>query len=144
MRTGMFRAAILAAGVVILGGCIAAPLTRTGNQGGSNPLQAVNKVLANRLGELNPDDVQVLSDLVFELAGIDLPPVDDELAAAVISFLRANRVETLEDLRALIRLAEQDPAAIVIPDDVRRVVEALIADLGIYEQVAREAERAER
>jgi hypothetical protein len=123
--------ALLTVTALALTGCLGMS-GRTGNQGGSNILQATAKLAADNLSGLNPDDIQVLADLAMDFANIDIPEVTDEQAAAVVSFLEANNVTTIASLQALIQQAEEDPESIVIPDDVRAVIEAITADPSAY------------
>jgi hypothetical protein len=118
--------------IVLLSGCMAMPTSRTSNQGGSNLIQATTKIAQDNVGTLNADDVQVLADLVTDLVGIDIPEVTDEQAAAVISFISANHLSTIANVEDLIRTAQEDPDAVVIPDDVRAVLEAIAADPSVY------------
>jgi hypothetical protein len=105
---------------------------RTCNQGCSNPVQAATKLAGSNLAALNPDDVQVLADLATQISGAPFPAVTDDQAAAVISFLKANNVNTVEDLQALIEQAQANPDILVIPDDVWAVLEAIAANPDAY------------
>ncbi len=116
----------------LLTGCFSMPWDRLGNQGGSNIVSALGKLVDDNLGGLNPDDVQVLTDLAIEYSGVNIPSVTDEQAAAVVSFLQANGITTIASLEDLIRRAEQDPDSVIIPDDVRQVLEAIAADPSAY------------
>jgi len=127
----MFGAAML----LSLGGC-PMPWDRTGNQGGSTPLQATTKVLSNNLGALNPDDVQVLADLATQFTGADIPPVTDDQAAAAVTFMQANDIDTFEDIEQTIRDAEEDPDSIVIPDEVLEVLQTIIQNPEAYQNAA--------
>jgi hypothetical protein len=111
------------------------PWSRTGNQGGSNLLQAVGKLLSNRLGTLNPDDIQVLADAAVQIGGVNIPPVTDEQAAAVVSFINANQITTVESLEEMVHRGEQDIDSIVIPDDVREVLEAIAGNIEQYQEL---------
>lgn len=108
------------------------PAGRTCDQGCSNPLQAAGKIVADDLGGLNPDDVQVLTDIAIQVTGIQIPAVTNEQAAAVVSFLSANGITTIESLQAKIEEARANPDVIVIPDDVRAVLEAIAANPEAY------------
>jgi K+-transporting ATPase c subunit len=125
---------------LVLCGCGLLSGGRTCDQGCSNPLQATAKILSNRLDRLNPDDVQVLADLVIQAAGAQIPAVTNEQAAAVISFLRANNITTIEQLQELIDEAEQNPSVLVIPDDVLAVLQAIAANQDLYVQAAQQQE----
>jgi hypothetical protein len=122
----------LAALVLALTGCMSTPDSRTTNQGGSTVIQAVSKVAGDNLGAMNPDDVQVLTDLAIQLSGAPFPAVTDEQAAAVTSFMAANGITDRASIEALIELAKADPTAVVIPPDVQAVLEQLAADPDAY------------
>ncbi len=123
--------------VVLLCGC-GLPLGRTCDQGCSNAVQAGAKLAGNNLGSLNPDDVQVLADLATQVAGVSIPTVTNEQAAAVVSFIKANGITTIASLQALIAQAEADPNSVVIPDEVRAVIEAIAANPDAYVTAAEE------
>jgi hypothetical protein len=84
------------------------------------------------VGGLNPDDVQVLTDLAMQVSGVAFPEVTNEQAAAVVSFLQANGITTLQSLQAKIAQAEADPSSIVIPDDVLAVLQQIAANPDAY------------
>jgi hypothetical protein len=121
--------AVVVTSLLSLGGC---PGARTCNQGCSNVAQAANKVMSDEIGDLNPDDVQILTDLAIAYAGVTFPPVTDDQAHAVVTFLSDNNVQTIADAQALIQQAEDDPDSIVISDEVRVVIEQIIADPSAY------------
>ena len=106
--------------------------SRTCDQGCSSTAQAVGKIVSNNLGGLNADDVQILADLALEVTGVQIPEVTNEQGAAVVSFLRANGITSLETLGAKIAEAEADPGAVVIPADVLSVLEAIAANPEAY------------
>ncbi len=118
-----------------LTGCFSMPWTRTGNQGGGTIVTATAKLASGQLGALTPDEIQILTDAAIRLSGVNVPPVTDEQAAAVVKFLSDNNVETLDDLKALIEQAEQDPTSIVISDEVREVIEQIIANADQYQEL---------
>jgi hypothetical protein len=106
--------------------------SRTCDQGCSTTAQAIGKILADNIGGLNPDDVQILADLAVQISGVDIPAVTNAQAAAVIEFLRANGITTLESLQAKIDEAEMNPGALVIPPDVLSILQALAANPEAY------------
>ncbi len=117
--------------LLALGGC-PLPGGRTCNQGCSNVPQAISKITSDRLGDLNPDDIQILADLAVQYADVNLPPVTDEQAAAAVTFLADNGVSTLAELQALIRQAEADPNSVVISPDVQAVIDQIVANPDAY------------
>lgn len=113
-------------------GCFSLPWERTGNQGGSSPAQAIAKILSNNIGGLNPDDIQVLADLATQFSGADLPQVTDEQGQAVVDFIAANGITTLQSIQTLIARARENPDSVVIPDSVREVIEAILSNPDAY------------
>lgn len=104
--------------VVWLGGC---PTTGDGgrlcNQPGpicSNIITAGGKVLANNLGALTPDDIQVLSDKAIEVSGANVAQLTDEQAEAVVNVMDANGIDTIEDLQNVIIQAQANPGSVNI------------------------------
>lgn len=121
-----------AVGLLACGCSLSLPGSRTCDQGCSDPVQATSKILGNDVGGLNPDDVQVLTDLAMQVSGVAFPEVTNEQAAAVVSFLQANGITTLQSLQAKIAQAEADPSSIVIPDDVLAVLQQIAANPDAY------------
>lgn len=132
MLIGATTLAVLA---LNLGGCPSLQTQQVGEvfQGGSSPVQATAKFAQGKLGELNPDDVQLLPQIAEDLSqtfpqieDFTLPEVTDDQAQAVVDFFDANNVETFEDLEAVIHQAEEDPTSIVIPESAIAVLEELV------------------
>ncbi|MBK9119912.1 MAG: hypothetical protein IPM18_09985 [Phycisphaerales bacterium] len=115
----------------LVGGCPFGD-PRLNNQGGTNLLQAAGKIAGDRLHTLNPDDIQILTDLALQVTEANFPPATDEQAQAVVDFIKANGITTVASLQDLIARAEQDPDSIVIPDSVREVLDAIADNPGIY------------
>lgn len=90
-------------------GCVGDP--RTSNQGGGNLLTAVSKLMDGQLQKLTPDEWQILGDNLPTLAaeyGIDpgdiqIPSLTDEQAAAIVDFLIAHNLNTLEEVAMAIQ-----------------------------------------
>ncbi len=101
--------------LLVLAGCFALPWTRTGNQGGSTPISLLAKLASGNIGGLNADDIQVMTDVVRDVANAPFAEVSDDLAAAIVETIAANGIRTLDDLQAL---DGKDPNDIVIPDSV--------------------------
>jgi len=90
------------------------------------------KLATGNLGALNPDDIQVLTDIVIEIAEVDLTPVSDDLAAAFVATLRANQINSFDDLSEVAQRAAEDPSTLVIPPEVfesRDDLERLLTEL---------------
>jgi K+-transporting ATPase c subunit len=94
-------------------------------QGGSNPVQAAGKIASDRLDTMNPDDVQVLAELVASQTGEDIPEVTDAQAAAVVQFISDNSIVSMDDLQSTIEQAAENPDSVVISEEVQAVLEAL-------------------
>ena len=102
---------------------------RTSNQGGGSLISAGLKIAQDQIGDLNPDEWQILADNAPTIAaqvGVNLgqlgqlPSLTDDQAAAIVQFLDDNNVRTQEDLE---RLAQQiDAGQVVVPQ--------ILVDLG--------------
>lgn len=115
----------------ILTGCIFPTDPRTSNQGGGNILTATGKIASGQLSSLTPDEIQILADTAAQ-ANPQIPDIQltDEQAQAASDFLKANNVNTVEDVQNLIEQAQQDPNSIVIPDSVTALFDAGAFDTG--------------
>ena len=94
---------------------------RTGNQFGGDLRSAYEKVVADRLDELTPDEVQIYGDEAQEVgdSSEDLEFTDTE-AQAIVSFFQDNGISTQDELSTFL----DDPAQVAgIPGAVP--VEAL-------------------
>ncbi len=109
----------------ILAGCLFPLDPRTSNQGGGNILTATSKIASGQLASLTPDEIQILADTVAQ-ANPQIPDIQltDEQAQAASDFLKANNVNTVEDVQRLVEQAQQDPNSIVIPDSVTTLFDA--------------------
>ena len=107
-----------------IGGCPLSP-SRTNNQGGGNILSATVKVVGGQLTGLTPDEVQIVADTVKNVTGnTEIPEITDEQAQAAVDFLRANNLNSIEDLSSFIEQAANDPDSVVIPPSVIILLEA--------------------
>ena len=118
-------------GLSLLSGCIFPTDPRTSNQGGGNILTATGKIASGQLASLTPDEIQILADTAAQ-ANPQIPDIQltDEQAQAASDFLKANNVNTVEDIQQLIEQAQQDPNSIVIPDSVLSLINAGAFDTG--------------
>ncbi len=128
--------AICVCGVVMLTlcGCGPMPWTRTGNQGGSTIVTLAPKVIGIAQGTtsfqaMNPDDIQLMTDIAGGLADVDIPQVSDDLAQATVDLGAANDVDDFADLAALAAQVAANPSSIVIPDTLTDEVLAEVATL---------------
>ncbi len=107
-RNGIY---VLAAAILITTtGCPALVASRTSNQGGGNILTVGAKLGSDSIGTLNPDEWQILTDNAATIAqqyganlgGIgSIPSLTDAEAAAVVTLLDENGVNTFNDLQLL-------------------------------------------
>jgi hypothetical protein len=113
---------------VVVGGCaIGTGDPRTSNQGGGNLLSAGIKVTSYQLSALTPDELQILADQVAP-TDPNVPQLTDEQADAIVQILRANNINSLDDLNALIAQAQTDPSVVVLPEGLS--IEVLAALFG--------------
>lgn len=99
-------------------GCAAGP-------GGGNLISAAAKIAFGRVSTLTPNEVQVLVEAVNQNNPEHVAvAVDDAQAAAAVSFLKANDVNTIQDLQNLIDAVQNDPNSVVIPDAVLALIAA--------------------
>ncbi|MEW6198323.1 MAG: hypothetical protein AB1601_06615 [Planctomycetota bacterium] len=117
---------------LLLTGCFSMPWTRTGNQGGGTLLTATTKLANDDLGGVTPDEIQLLTDVAIQITGVQVPPVTDEQAAAVVTFLADNNITTVASLQDFVRRAEEDPSSVVISDEVLAALRSIIDNLDQY------------
>lgn len=117
---------------LLLTGCFSMPWTRTGNQGGGTLLTATTKLANDDLGGLTADEIQLLTDAAIQITGVQVPPVTDEQAAAVVTFLADNSIATVASLQDFVRRAEEDPSSVVISDEVLAALRSIIDNLDQY------------
>lgn len=115
----------------VLAGCFIPLDPRTSNQGGGNILTATGKIASGQLGSLTPDEIQILADTAAQ-ANPQIPDIQltDEQAQAASDFLKANNINTVEDIQNLVEQAQQDPNSVVIPDSVMSLINAGAFDTG--------------
>ncbi len=140
-----------AVGLLLLTGCFQSQSDIIGEeyQGGSNPISLglkLSNIAAGsaELTTLNPDDLQLMSDLAADFTGQPIPTVSDELAAAAVELIAANNIRTFDDLANIQDMNVND---IVIPEGVAETVISEVQDLfgdinndDFIDQVAREAQ----
>ena len=122
--------------MLTLCGCGPLPWSRTGNQGGSTITTLAPKVIGiaqntTSFQALNPDDFQLMTDLVGQYTGGNIPAVSDDLAQATVDLIAANGVDDFDDLAELARQLADDPDSLVIPDTVTDEVLAEFANLAL-------------
>lgn len=112
-------------GLGLLTGCFFPAAVGEEFQGGSSVTQAGTKFLNDRWDTMNPDDIQMLPIIAEQFGftdGADLPDITDDQAQAIVDFIEANGIVTLEDLQQVVEQAADDPTSVVIPDSVRDVL----------------------
>jgi hypothetical protein len=108
-----------------LTGC---PETRTSNQGGGSIVSAASKLAGGNVGDMTADEWQIAADnlpMLAEFSGIDvssaqIPQITDEQAQAIVDFLAAYNIRTLEDLYAL------DFEEVEIPEVLQSLVDLFV------------------
>ncbi len=119
----MSRLTVLVTGVLgmglLTGGC---PLSRTSDGGGGNLLTFVGKVAGENITSITQDEVQVATDFVIDQTDAPIDPLTNEQADAVVDFIDANNLKSVDDIQRLI----DNPDDIVIPPSVQDTLEALI------------------
>ena len=101
------------------------PSPRTSNQGGGTIVSTASKLAERNIGDLTPDEWQIatdnlptLADLAgIDITGIEIPPITDEQAQAIVDFLIANNIHTIDDLLAL------DLNTVEIPEELQSLVD---------------------
>ncbi len=113
---------LAASALTVAGGC---PFnTRLTNQGGGTIFSAVGKIADQRLSALTPDEVQILTDTVSELAPQVSIFVEDEQAQAAVDFLDANSLNTVDDLAEFAEDAANNPDEVVIPESLQQLIDS--------------------
>jgi len=108
--------AVACAGLALLAGCVSVSSERTSNQGGGSMLTAGAKVANNQLADLTADEIQLLADMISELAEeVDIFLTDED-AAVIRDFLMQNNLNSIEDIQNLIAEAQaaDDPLSVVV------------------------------
>ena len=125
---------VLSAVVLTVGvGC---PDARTSNQGGGSLLTVMTTLLSNPeclpIGELNPDELQILMDNLQMLAGqfgyslpegVIISSLTDEQAQAIADFLDDNGIVCLSDLQNLASNVES--GEVEMPDGLMELTDVL-------------------
>lgn len=92
--------------------------SRTTNQGGGNIITAAGKVVGGQMTSLTPDEIQIVSDAISDLSPDVSLFIGDDEAAVAVDFLRANNLNTIEDIAAFADNAVNDPDSVVIPESL--------------------------
>ncbi len=87
---------------------------------GTNPLLAAAsgamKIANSQMSQLTAAEVQAMSELVIgvinEQMGVNQQPLTADQAAAIVAFLQANNINSLDDLAAIIQRAQDDPGSV--------------------------------
>lgn len=98
---------------------------RTENQGGSTLAQARQIIVDDRWDLLNPDDVQILTDLVVSTNGLADAPITDEEAAAFVAMLEKYDVSTRRLFENVVQTNAKFPVLVPISAAEKAVVDIL-------------------
>ena len=96
--------------------------TRTTNQGGGTIVTAAGKVVAGQMTGLTPDEIQIVSDTISDLSPDLSLFIGDNEAAAAVDFLRANNLNSIEDIAAFAEQVANHPSGAVIPESLIQLV----------------------
>lgn len=120
---------------IVLVAVVGCPDSRTSNQGGGSIITVGAKLASNPsdppIGDLNPDELQVLADNMESLAsmagitlpeGATIPSLTDEEAAEIEAFLDANGVNNISDLESL--AAAIEAGTIDVPESLMSLAAA--------------------
>lgn len=112
---------LCAASLALALGCGA----NAGNGGGGNIITAASKVVFGTMSKLTPDEIQILVEAVNQsnLSNVDVT-IDDAQSAAAADFLKANDVNTIQDIQQLVSDIENDPNSVVVPPAVVALIAA--------------------
>lgn len=121
---------------MVLTAVVGCPDSRTSNQGGGSLLTVTTTLLSDPsclpIGELNPDELQILLDNLTLLAGqfgyslppdVTIPSLTDDQAQAVADFLDDNGIVCADDLQNL--AANVESGEVDMPDGLLELLEAL-------------------
>ena len=73
---------------------------------------------------LTPDEIQIVSDAISDLSPDVSLFIGDDEAAAAVDFLRANNLNSIEDIAAFAEQVANDPSGVVIPESLVQLVES--------------------
>ena len=135
-----FRMGLCVLAAVVLIAVVGCPDPRTTNQGGGSLLTVAAKLMSSPsdppIGDLNPDELQILTDNLTTLAGqfgyslpegVTISSLTDEQAQAIEDFLDDNGVTYLSELQSLSSSIES--GEIELPAALQDLAEAMGADL---------------
>lgn len=96
-----------------------------GGGGGGNIITAASKVVFGTMSRLTPDEIQILVEAVNQsnLSNVDVT-IDDAQSEAAAQFLKANDVNTIQDIQNLVNEIENNPDAVVVPPAVVALIAA--------------------
>ncbi len=103
---------------------------------GDNILSATAKLLGGQISQLTPAEIQILNEAVLGVIASQNPgftptPLTQPQAAALVSFFKANNINSFEDFERLKQQVADDPNAIQGLDELAAAFEG--ADTGIDE-----------
>lgn len=98
--------------------------SRTTNQGGGTVVTAAGKVVGGQMTLLTPDEIQIVSDTISDLSPEVSLFIGDDEAAVAVDFLRANNLNSLEDIAAFAKEAANNPGSVVIPESLTQLLDS--------------------
>jgi len=138
------RMGICALSLIVLTSVAGCPDPRTSNQGGGSILTVAAKLTSNvqdpPIGELNPDEWQILADNIpylMQLLGITPPEgttiptivLTDQQAQDIVDFLDTYEVTNASDLATLIDQVASGELEVEIPTSLIELAESLGAQV---------------
>jgi hypothetical protein len=134
------RTGICVLSLIVLTSVVGCPDPRTTNQGGGSLLTVASKLASNvqdpPIGQLNPDEWQVLADNIPNLIqmlsittpdGTTIPTVvlTDQQAQDIVDFLSTYEINSVSDLATLIEQASTGEVQVDIPQSLIDLAQSL-------------------
>lgn len=111
---------LLAFTMLGLGGCL-------GVGGCGDPAtSALMKIGTGQMTQLTADELQALAQMVSAQQGLEAPEIPDPLAQAGVDILKANGINTIDQLLAFLDNLQRDPTSVTIPASAVEALPSLI------------------
>jgi len=111
---------LLAFTMLGLGGC-----QRVGGCG-DPATSALMKIGTGQMTQLTTVELQALAQMVSAQQGLEAPEIPDPLAQAGIDILKANGINTIDQLLAFLQNLQRDPTSVTIPASAVEALPSLI------------------
>ncbi len=128
IRSTTYRKALLFGVIGLLPFLAGCPSPRTSNQGGGSVVTAAAKLSSGDVAAMTADEWQIAVDNLptlaeftdIDLSEYDIPQLTDEQAQAIVDFIIANNITSLDDILAL------DINEIEIPEALQSLVDLFV------------------